>query len=91
MNKIDKLDRAVIMHGIEALVAFAFASLVLYLFRDPLTGLLIELFHRESITNSIEGVMVVVLGAALSAASKRLRADPAVTSVPDFVNNGDAK
>ena len=84
---MDKLTKQTVMHGLEALIAYAFASFVLYLFREPLTALLLELFHRANVVGTIETGMVILLGAVFSAMAKRLRADPNVTSVPDYVNN----
>lgn len=80
------MTRSTLMHGIEAFVCFLFGAFALYLFQEPLTELLVDLFHRSTIVSAIESGLIIFLGALFSALSKRLRMDPEIPQIPDFVN-----
>ena len=86
-----KMNKASVMHSVEALLAFSFAAFLVWVFQDPMTELFYSLIKSEKVVSSIEGGTVIILGAVFSGMSKKFRMDPNVPSYPDFVNDGVPK
>lgn len=73
------------MQGVEVMVLGILATVIFYIFRHPISDLLVDLFHRQSVVTAIEMGMASLLTGIFTALAKKLRAEP-FNGVPDYVN-----